>query len=60
MAGVHSFFVDSVLEETFAGYVCFCYLNNVCVERRPFRDQADAEEYGLAWASEKAEEYAYD
>ena len=44
-----SYFVDPVLDENAAGFYCYCFLNRQQVERRFFRDQDAAEEYGCDW-----------
>jgi hypothetical protein len=44
-----SYFVDPALDQTVTGYICYCYLNQQQVDRRLFRDQHTAEDYGCDW-----------
>ena len=49
MTANKSYFVDPILDETVAGFVCYCFLNRRQIERRFFRDKNAAEEYGCDW-----------
>jgi hypothetical protein len=44
-----SYFVDPVVDTSAAGFICYCYLNQRQVDRRLFRDQHTADDYGCEW-----------
>jgi hypothetical protein len=49
MSSTKSYYVDPVLDENAAGFICYCFLNQQQIDRRLFRDQHRAEDYGCEW-----------
>lgn len=49
MSLTKSYYVDPVLSETAAGFVCYCFLNQKQIDRRFFRDKNAADDYGCDW-----------
>lgn len=44
-----SYFVDPVVNNTLAGFICCCFLNHQQIDRRFFKDQTRADDYGKEW-----------